>query len=322
MIYSEDIVSITVRVPLLAFAAVLAALPAVAADLVIAMPNWPSGQAAANILKVGIAKKFGLDAEVKTLGTMSAFVGLDSGDVDIQPEVWQPNFNDLVKKYVTDKGAVTLSSRAVPAWQGLCATPEAAATIKTIADLSDPEKTKILDTDGDGRGELWIGAQEWLSTGIERVRANSYGYANNLTLVEAEEEVAMAAVDAAVATGQPMVFYCYAPHHVFELHQLARIEEPAHDPAKWKIVSAQDPLWVTKSSATTAWDAAEFRIAYATAFGKKHPDVANFLQHVDFSPEEVTKMSYALEVERQVPLEFATKWVESNSARVDGWAKQ
>jgi glycine betaine/proline transport system substrate-binding protein len=288
--------------PLTFVAAFVAAMPAVAADLVIAMPNWPSGQATANILKVGIAKKFGLEAEVKVLGTMNAFVGLDAGEVDIQPEVWRPNFDDLVKKYVTEKGVVTLSSRGVPAWQGLCATPEAAATIKTVADLSDPEKTKILDTDGDDRGEIC--------------------YAANLTLVEAEEEVAMVAVDAAVATGRPMVFYCYAPHHVFELHKLVRIEEPPHDAAKWKLVSAQDPLWIEKSSATTAWDAAEFHIAYATAFGKKHPDIAKFLEQVDFSPEEVTGMSYALEVERQVPLDFATKWVEDNAARVDGWAKK
>ncbi|KOF13720.1 amino acid-binding protein [Ensifer adhaerens] len=298
------------------------AAPVAAADLVIAMPNWPSGQATANILKVSIAKKFGLDAEVKELGTLNAFVGFETGEVDIQPEVWQPNFGDIVKKYVTDKGVATLSARSVPAWQGLCATPEAAATIKTIADLSDPEKTRILDTDGDGKGELWIGAPTWLSTGIERTRANSYGYGANLTLFEAEEEVAMAGVDAAIATARPMVFYCYAPHHVFELHEIARIEEPPHDPAKWKIVGADDPLWIAKSTAATSWDAAHFQIAYATGFGKKHPDIAKFLDQVDFSPEEVTKMSYALEVERQAPADYAKKWVDDNAARIDGWAKQ
>ncbi|MDK1494742.1 glycine betaine ABC transporter substrate-binding protein [Sinorhizobium sp. 7-81] len=309
-----------------AFAAVFAAtaaLPAEAADLVIAMPNWPSGQATANILKESIAKKFGLEAEVRELGTMSAFVGLDKGEVDIQPEVWRPNFEDLIKKYVTDKGAVVLSGRAVSAWQGLCATPEAAAAgLKTIADLNDPAKTAVLDTDGDGRGEVWIGAPTWLSTGIERVRANSYGYGANLTLVEAEEDVAMAAVDAAVATARPMVFYCYAPHHVFELHKLTRIEEPPHDPAKWKIAQADDPLWVTKSSAATAWDTAHFHIAYGAAFGKKHPDIAKFLEEVDFSPAEVTAMSYALEVERQAPSDYAKKWVDGHAARIDGWAKQ
>lgn len=306
---------------LAAMLAASVALPATAADLVIAMPNWPSGQATANILKVGIAKKFGLDAEVKELGTLNAFVGFEAGTVDIQPEVWRPNFEDVVRKYVTEKGVGQLTERSVPAWQGLCATPEAAKTIKSAADLSDPEKTKVLDTDGDGKGEMWIGAATWLSTGIERARAAGYGYDKTLTLFEAEEEVAMAAVDAAVATERPMVFYCYAPHHVFELHPIARLEEPPHDAAKWKILPPSDPLWVSKSSASTAWQAAHFQIAYATAFGKKHPDVAKFLEKVDLSPEEVTKMSYALEVERQAPADYAKKWAEDNAARIDGWAK-
>ncbi len=54
-----------------------------------------TGQAAANILKLGIAKKFSLEAEVRELGTLTAFIGLEKGEVDIQPEVWRPNFDEL-----------------------------------------------------------------------------------------------------------------------------------------------------------------------------------------------------------------------------------
>jgi len=113
---------------------------ALSADLLVAMPNWPSGQAGANILKLAIGEKFGLDAEVKELGTMLAFAGLDSGEVDIVPEVWRPNFDDLVKRYGADGSkSVVLGHLAVPAWQGLCATQDAAnAGIKDVADLGDP----------------------------------------------------------------------------------------------------------------------------------------------------------------------------------------
>src|SRR5688572_17211641 len=150
---------------------------AASADIVIAMPNWPSGQGTANILKVGIAERFGLDAEVQPLGELIAFAGLDSGAVDIHPEVWLPNLDNLVKRYVTDEGTVALSPVGVPAWQGICATRVAAEAngIDDISDLSDPAKTAALDTDGDGRGEMWIGAETWSSTAIERIRANSYG---------------------------------------------------------------------------------------------------------------------------------------------------
>lgn len=221
--------------------------------LVIAMPNWPSGQAAANILKVAIEEKFNLTVEVREIGVLGAFAAMDRGEVAIHPEVWRPNLNDLIDRYVTKKQSIKLTTHSVPAWQGLCATEAATKLgLKTVADLSDSARTAALDTDGDGVGELWIGAAAWLSTGIERVRAQSYGYARTLSLVEAEEDVAMAAVDVAVASDQPMVFYCYSPHHLFRLHKISRIEEPAHDPAKWQLADPADPLWVSKSSAPVA----------------------------------------------------------------------
>ena len=255
---------------------------------------------------------------------MLAFAGMDSGEVDIVPEVWSPNFDDLVKRYGADGAkSVVLGHTAVPAWQGLCATPDAAAAgIKDVSDLSDPAKTALLDTDGDGQGEVWIGAETWKSTGIERVRANSYGYAGTVALVEAEEDVAMAAVDAAVATGRPMVFYCYAPHHVFKLHDLVRLTEPAYDPAKWKIVAqSDDPLWISKSSAPVAWGPVEFHVAWSAGFAKKHADVAAFLEKVDFKPDEISAMSYALQVDRQPPADYAKAWVEENRTRVQEWGR-
>jgi glycine betaine/proline transport system substrate-binding protein len=302
----------------------LSCVGAQAADLVIAMPNWSSGQATANILKVALKKEFGLDADAVEMGTMIAFAGLDSGQVDIHPEVWLPNLNNLVKRYVTEAGTVAISPVGVPAWQGICATKVAADKdgIRDISDLSDEKKTAALDTDGDGRGELWIGAPTWSSTEIERIRANSYGYGKTLTLLEVQEDVGMAAVDAAEATERPMVFACYAPHAVFKLHDIVRLTEPPYDPAKWKVVlPSEDPEWLSKSNAAVGWDAAHYHIAYATSLRQKHPDVVRFLERIDFKPDEAIDMSYALQVERQDPYAFAEQWVAKNQARVDGWAK-
>lgn len=291
-----------------------------AADLVIAMPNWPSGQATANILKVAISKEFGVEVELVELGALNAFVGLDRGTVDIHPEVWSPNLDDVVRKYAQEKGSVIITRHAVDAWQGLCATPAAAKQIRSVDDLKDPAKTADLDTDGDGRGEMWIGAPTWLSAGIEKVRAASYGYQSNLTLVETEEEVAMAAVDAATATDQPMIFACYAPHYVFELHNVTRLSEPSYDTARWQIVSASDPMWISKSNAPVAWPAAHFSIAYARALEAKYPEVVGFIEKMDLTTDEVTQMSYALEVEKQNPAAYAEAWVKEREARVQGWA--
>lgn len=221
-----------------------------AADLTVGMPNWPSGQAAANIIKYGIEKQLGLTVDVREMGTMTIFAGLDSGEVDINPEVWHPNFDSLVKTYVEEKKTVRLSPRKVAAVQGICTTKETADKygIKDISDLADPKKAAIFDTDEDGKGEMWIGAETWSSTNIEKIRARSYGYADTMTLLEMPEDVAMAAVDAAAATGKPIAFYCYSPHHVFKLHDIVQLSEPAYDATKWKIFLPPDGTdWLTKS---------------------------------------------------------------------------
>ncbi|GAA2822247.1 glycine betaine/proline transport system substrate-binding protein [Aminobacter aminovorans] len=299
-------------------------LQAHSADLVVAMPNWPSGQASANIIKVALEKSLKIEVEVEEMGTLIAFTGLDSGKVDIHPEVWRPNLDSLVQKYVTERGTVHLSPRGVSATQGLCVTQKTYDDygIHEVADLTDPLKTKVFDTDGDGKGEIWIGAQGWSSTDIERIRAKSYGYAATMTLLEMPEEVGMSAVDAAVATDKPIVFYCYSPHHVFELHQIKQLSEPSFDSAKWNVIlPADDPMWLSKSDAPVAWKPSSFSVAYATSLSKRLPQVARFLDNIDFSADEVTAMGYALEVERQDPAKFAEQWVASHEDRVKAWMK-
>ena len=61
--------------------------PTLAADLVVAMPNWPSGQVTANIIKAALQKNLNLDVDVREMGTMTAFAGLASGEIDVHPEV-------------------------------------------------------------------------------------------------------------------------------------------------------------------------------------------------------------------------------------------
>ena len=298
--------------------------PVLAADLLIAMPNWPSGQAAANIIKYGIEQKLQLDADVREMGSMTAFAGMDTGEVDVYPEVWLPNLDSLVKKYVDGRKSVDLSPKGVSATQGICVTRETADKygIRDISDLADPKKATVFDTDGDGMGEMWIGALGWSSTSIEKIRAKSYGYEKTMTLLQMQEDMAMAAVDAAAATGQPIAFYCYSPHHIFELHDIVQLTEPKYDPAKWHIVMpSDDPDWLSKSEAPVAWDASHFYIGFASSTAKRLPKVAAFLSHVDFTPEEVTEMSYALQVDRQDPAKYAQAWVANHQDRLNAWSK-
>jgi len=306
----------------MASAAVMVATPVLAADIVIGVPNWPSVAVTANVLKVVIEDNLGLDVELQNATNPIVFEAMDKGSMQVHPEVWMPNQTNLHNTYVKDKGTVLMNPNGIPAFQGMCVPKFVAEElgVTKIEDLTDPDKAALFDSNGDGKGEIWIGASGWASTNIEKIRAKSYGYSETLELLEMDETLALAALDAAVEQKKPYVFFCYTPHHMFALHELVPLEEPAYDAAKWNVIQpTDDPAWLEKSDAGVAWDLAYLHIHYAKALADSHPDVASLLANVKLDTDTVSAMTYALVVEKQDPAEFAKSWVAANEDAVLDW---
>ena len=163
---------------LLGGASAVVAGPALAADIVIGVPNWASVNATAHILEVVIEENLGLDVELQNGTNPIVFEAMDSGAMHVHPEVWMPNQQNLHDTYVKDNGTVVMNENPVQAEQGMCVPTYIAEQndITSIDDLSDPDKMAIFDTDGNGTPEVWIGAPGWASTVVEKIRAKSYGY--------------------------------------------------------------------------------------------------------------------------------------------------
>ena len=295
---------------------------ATAADVVIGVPNWPSVLATAHVLKVAMENNLGLEVELQNGTNPVVFEAMDSGSMHVHPEVWLPNQTNLNNQYVQEKKTVMMNPNGVAGDQAMCVTVGTAERtgIENLSDLSDPEMAKNFDTDGDGMGEIWIGAAGWASTNVEKVRAKSYGYDATMSLKEMDETLALAEVDAAVAQNENIVFFCYTPHHMFALHDLVILKEPAHDASQWTMIQpTDDPEWLEKSSAGMAWSTAYLHIHYAASLETDQPEAAAMLANVSLDTEVVSTMTYALVVEKQDPAEFAAKWVEENADLVDSW---
>lgn len=295
---------------------------AFAADVVIGVPNWPSVQATAHVLKVAIEDRLSLEVELQDGSNKSIFDGMNAGSVHVHPEAWLPNLDHLKRQYVDSAKTIIMSPIGATGDQAMCVTQSTAARtgISELKELSNPEMAKNFDTDGDGKGEVWIGAEGWGSTPIEHVRARSYGYDKTMSLEVMEEQIALDAVAAAIEGDQNKVFFCYTPHHMFTLHDLVVLKEPAHDAKKWRIVPpSPTPGWLEKSMAGVAWDTATLHMSYAASLASDKPEVAAMLSKVALDTDTLSGMTHALIVEGQDPAEFAAKWVEENSASVDSW---
>ena len=68
--------------------------------------------------------------------------------------------------------------------------------LASVYDLTKPEIVELTDRNGDGKGEIWMGAPGWASTNIHKVRARDYGFADLYELTVSEENLALHQVDA------------------------------------------------------------------------------------------------------------------------------
>ena len=295
-----------------------------AQDVVIGVPNWPSVNVTAHVLQRVIEDNLGLEVELQPGTNPIVFEAMDSGSMHVHPEVWLPNQSNLHDTFVKDKGTVRMNPNGVIAFQGMCVTKDTPGLtgIKSLSDLSDPDMAAKFDKDGDGKGNVWIGAPGWASTNVEKIRARSYGYSETMNLDEIDETLALAEVDNAVAKGEPIVFFCYSPHHMFALHELVVLEEPAHDESKWVALQpTDDPEWLEKSNAGMAWKDAMLHIHYSSSLEESHPLVASILANASFDSDTISRMTFAVVVEKQDPEEFARNWVAENSSLVNSWLR-
>lgn len=295
-----------------------------AAPVTIADPGYATAQATAYVIKVLLENHLG--QQVRTVESASVPViwealNRNAGEIDVWTDVWLPNQQAQVAQYASEGGNVTLASNGYAGTQGYCTTRETAEThdIRSVYDLSDPDKARVFDTSGNGRGEIWIGAAGWLSTNIETVRARDYGFAEFFDLQTTDEAVATANLDAASRAGTPWIGYCYGPHQNFARYELDILQEPEHDPDNWTFVEPTDPEWLQKSSIRSAYKDAEIHIAYANSLAERHPEVTAILDEVSFTTDEVSKIAFAIAVEGKSPEVAAREWVDANPDVIVAW---
>lgn len=298
---------------------------ALAQDVVnIAEPNWASGRAMAGLIKVIIEDKLGGKADLVPGTNAVIFKAMDrgKGEIDVHPDVWLPNQANFTSEYVDKNNTVALSEGNYAGFSAFCAPKKFAEKhgVKTVFDLATPEIAALMDRDGNGRGDIWVGAQGWASTKANSVKVRDYGITNFFDPIVAEEEVATASISDALNKGEGFAFYCYAPHYNWFVFDMVRLEEPAFDAAKYVMKQpAEDPNWFENSKITTADKEKTIHVAYSKTLENRTPSVAAFLSKIDMDTETVNNFTHEIVVKKRPSTDVAREWVAANAARVDSW---
>ena len=290
----------------------------------IGVPNWTGAQAIANVLKEVVVTKIGADAELVTGTNATIFQAMDAGkgDIDVHPDVWLPNQESFTKEYVDGKGTVVLSSNPYEGDQGFCVTKafSEGQNVTSIFDLTRPEVAAAMDGDGNGLGDIWIGAPSWASANVNEVKVRDYGLMPFNEPIRAEQSVMVATVADRAAKDEGYAFYCYKPHAIWFMHDIVMLEEPAFDPANYQMIQPDvDPDWFEKSKVATKDALKNVQIAYSKSLEERSPVIAEFLARFELDTDTVSNFAFEIAGNERDPAEVAAEWVAANSDRVDSW---
>lgn len=290
----------------------------------IGVPNWTGAQAIANLIKVVVTTRIGGEANLVPGNNATIFQAMDQGkgDIDVHPDVWLPNQETFTKKYVDGAGTVVLSKNPYEGKQGFCVSKafSEANNVTSIFDLTRPEVAKKMDSDGNGKGEIWIGAPSWASANVNEVKVRDYGLMAFMEPVRAEQSVMVATVGDTIAKNQGYAFYCYAPHAIWFMHDIVRLEEPPFDPAKYKMVQpAEDPDWFKKSKVMSEDKLKNVQVAYSKSLEERSPAIAEFLANMKLDTATVSNFAFEIAANGRNAEDVAKEWINKNSKRVDSW---
>ena len=287
-------------------------------------PSWPGAKIMANIIGQVITTRLGGEVGYSPGANAVIFEAMDGGrgDIDVHPDVWLPNQSSFTDEYVDQKNTVALSSGSYKGESGFC-TPTYMANdhnIKSVFDLGTPEAQKLFDSDGSGKGEIWVGAAGWASTNVHKVKVRDYGIETFLEPTTEDETVFYARLKDLVAEKKGVVFYCYKPHYVHALYDLIIIEEPEFDSDQYTIVQPdQDAEWYEKSKITTGDQVKTVRVAHSKSLESRNPAAASFLANINMDSDELSKLTYQVVVQEQEIESTVSKWIDANSKLVDSW---
>ena len=275
-------------------------------------PGWTGATAIANLLALVVTEKMGGEAELVPGNNTAIYAAIDrgKGEIDVHPDIWLPNqeayTNDLVPK-----GTLKLSSKPYEGNQGYCVSQQFAKkmNITAIEDLGRPEVVKAMDSDGNGKGEFWIGADGWASANVNQVKLRDYGlYDAGIEAIRAAEAVKNARVLDSIKKGEGYAFYCYKPHAIWGMADVVMLEEPK-----------ADADWYNKSYVASKDALKQIQIGWATSLESQSPAIVEFFKNFQLTADDVSAMAYAISVEKKAPADVARAWMNANKSTVDGW---
>jgi|GEM_PF-94999 len=285
------------------------------AGIKLAVNAWTGSAVNANVAKVVLESKLGTPTELVALDENAAWVGLDSGDLDANLEIWPSGHVADYKTYITDKKSVVdigeLGPEAKIGWYVPKFVIDEHPELATWEGFKDPALAKLFATAETGDLGQFLFADPSFVTYDEQIIKNL-----NLPLkfvVAGSESALLTAIDQSIADKKPLLMQFWKPHWKLLLVDLVEVKLPDVTDACLASAAASDGNYACDYPVDVLYKAANAKLE------AKNKPAFDFLSKFKLTNDQQSEVAGLIDNEKKAPDVAAKEWVDANPDVVAAW---
>jgi glycine betaine/proline transport system substrate-binding protein len=269
---------------------------------------WPASELNVAVAKIIIEQELGNPVEIVALDENAQWDALAAGDVDASLEVWPSGHSERIAEYIDELGTVENGGLLGPEGEIGWFVPQyvvdenpALATWEGYQDAAAEFAT--AETGDLGR---FLGADPSWVQYDEQIIAN-LGLPFQVVWTGSEDAL-LAEVSSAYSRQEPVLFYFYSPHAIFQQFDLTQVELPAYS----------DECYADEAAIDCAYPKDQLLKIFNAGLAEKDPDVHTFLSNMNYGSDAQIEMLAMLNEGMSVE-EAAQTWVDAHEDVWRSW---
>lgn len=269
---------------------------------------WPASELNVAVAKIIIENELGNPVEIVSLDENAQWDAIAAGDIDASLEVWPSGHGERIAEYIENLGTVEdgglLGPKGEIGWYVPTYAVDANPALATWEGYADAAADFASAETGDlGR---FLGADpSWVQ--YDETIIENLGLPFQVVWTGSEDAL-LAEVSSAYSREEPVLFYFYSPHAIFQEFDLTQVELPAYS----------DDCYADETAIDCAYPVDELMKIFSAGLAEKDANVHTLLANMNYGSDAQVSMLAALN-EGMSAEEAAQAWVDENEDVWQAW---
>jgi glycine betaine/proline transport system substrate-binding protein len=272
---------------------------------------WPASELNAAVAKLIIEQEFGNPVEVVALDENASWDALAGGEADANLEVWPSGHSERIAEYIDNLGTVEdggdLGPLGAIGWYVPNYVIDEHPDLASWEGYKDPANAALFATAETGENGRFVAADPSWVQYDEAIISN---LELPLQIVwTGSEEALLAEVSSAYSRQEPVLFYFYTPHAIFQRFELTQVQLPAYS----------DECYADPAAIDCEYPPDQLFKAISAQLAEKDETVYQFLQNFNYGSSDPQIAMLALLDEGMSVEEAAQQWIDENESVWQAW---